>query len=119
MTIRKEDYVDKAVEVIAVDLAFTATSLTASQEISVGGIMHSFILDIPNCTNTVTLTLSIDNYESIRVYAGSAEAQNQTGATAKWTSAERILNGSHTVTGTLSGASGSIGTVKVRIYMIK
>jgi len=96
-------------------LTFGATDTQKSFTLQANGVTHLIVLEIPNWTNTVNTTLTIENEDGIEIYNSGAKAQNQSVKLA----VQRPLHGVNTVKVSLDGQPGGTGgTVHVTMYVI-
>jgi len=94
--------------------SFAATGTTKSWTLTANALTHTIIVDVPDFTNGITVTLSITNSDSHEIYASAALAEN----TLHVIKAEVPLVGANTILLTLSGvAGGSGGDVKTTFYL--
>lgn len=101
---------------IAIAASGTSFTLTFTTD---GAKVSRYIIEIPSYTNTVTTTLSFVDAHSVAVFTGSALAKGANYSVPIDTAASFQpvdLVGTYTITLTLSGASGSVGTVYLTLF---
>jgi hypothetical protein len=97
--------------------AFGAADTLKSFTIDTNMLLQYFVLVVPNFTNVVTCTLSIENAAGQVIYTGTALARN---ATHFVTIANLVpLVDVCTIKLTLSGAPGSAGNVDTTLYCVE
>lgn len=113
-----DQYAEDSITVVPTQtLSFAATGTVKSYSLTTNGKLHSYTIAVPDFTNAITVTLSIEDADSLEVYSKAAIAKNtttQVGDLAK----SYALDGTYTVKATLSGAAGGTGgdvTVQMRI----
>lgn len=86
---------------------FGITGTTKTYTIYANALTHTLIVVIPDYSNTITTTITIDNADSNEIYNSTGLTQNTTHVIA----VEKPLVGLNTITITLEGnAGGSAGT---------
>lgn len=96
---------DKLYKTVPQTEAIGAAATVASFTIKAWALVHTIILTLPNWTNPVTATLSIENSDGDELYSHSGLAENDTHEFA----VDVALVGTNTVKITLSGVPGGTG----------
>lgn len=95
-----------------------AAETTGNFTILGNALVHTITVQIPDWTNTVTLTLTIADVDSVNIYTSSALAQNTNHIITDLKDSIPIW-GVNTFTATLSGVPGGTGgDVSISIYFI-
>jgi len=95
--------------------AIGASATVASFTIKAWALTHTILLKLPDWTNAVTATISIDNPNGDEIYSNDTLARNTTHVMA----VVKPLAGTNTVKVTLSGVPGGTGgDVETTLYLI-
>lgn len=92
----------------AEDVAFTNVSTTGSMSFTHTGFLTTLILDVPNFTNGITVTVAVTDADSNELYSLAAIAKNAT-KVIHFENDYCPVYGETTVSLTLSGAAGGTG----------
>jgi len=95
--------------------SIAADATVASFTIQAWALTHTILLKLPDWTNAVTATISIDNPNGDEIYSNDTLARNTTHVMA----VVKPLAGTNTVKVTLSGVPGGTGgDVETTLYLI-
>ncbi len=105
---------DKLVKTAAKTVAIAADATAASFTVLASAKTHIIILKLPDWTNAVTATLSIENSDGNEIYSEDALAKDTTHVMIT----SRPLVGKNTVKITLTGVPGDAIEPETTIYLV-
>lgn len=106
---------DKLVKTKKEVVAIAAGATVGSFTLLMSALTHTIVLILPNWTNAVTATISIENSDGDEIYSNSGLAENQTHVIV----VEKPLVGLNTVKITLSGVPGGAGgDTETTLYLV-